>query len=321
MCYSALVWSDFRRYTRDFNVKIGIKEFFDLFVRRSKGAKLTIPRGVEAAFAHPQTDEERDIQALIEEFRQHQASKFEQEVFEQRTRLVEADRRLATKVTKAASESKRIATDKVERALSKIADLRRDEPRESDSRMFPGSYVPVMVMEDGELVIKPMRYQCRPARAPASYDHQYPGTFNARRDNLERFWRDEFGHTHGLVVATSFFENVPLHKSEQRDLREDEKESNLILQYKPNPMQDMLVACVWSRWTSPRSDEPALLSFAFVTDEPPPEVAAAGHDRCIVPIRRENVMSWLNPDASDLAAQHAILDDRERPYYEHRLAA
>jgi putative SOS response-associated peptidase YedK len=54
---------------------------------------------------------------------------------------------------------------------------------------------------------------------------------------------------------------------------------------------------------------------------PSPEVAAAGHDRCIVPIKPENVDPWLNPDASNLAALHAILDDRDRPYYEHQKAA
>jgi putative SOS response-associated peptidase YedK len=64
-----------------------------------------------------------------------------------------------------------------------------------------------------------------------------------------------------------------------------------------------------------------LLSFAAITDEPPPEVAAAGHDRCIIPIKFENVMDWLTPDKSSLAAMYAILDDRERPYYEHLLAA
>ena len=31
--------------------------------------------------------------------------------------------------------------------------------------------------------------------------------------------------------------------------------------------------------------------------------------------------AWLNPDPADLAAQYAILDDRERPYYEHRMVA
>lgn len=65
---------------------------------------------------------------------------------------------------------------------------------------------------------------------------------------------------------------------------------------------------------------PDLLSFAAVTDQPPPEVAAAGHDRCIIPMKLENVDPWLRPDRANLAAQYAILDDRELPYYVHRLA-
>ena len=59
----------------------------------------------------------------------------------------------------------------------------------------------------------------------------------------------------------------------------------------------------------------------WLTDEPPPEVAAAGHDRCIILIKPENINAWLNPDPKNLPALYAILDDRERPYYENRLAA
>lgn len=81
----------------------------------------------------------------------------------------------------------------------------------------------------------------------------------------------------------------------------------------------MLVACLWSHWTGP--DEPDLLSFAAITDEPPAEVAAAGHDRCIIPIKPENIDAWVNPNSRDRKALYAILDGRERPYYEHRLAA
>ncbi len=65
----------------------------------------------------------------------------------------------------------------------------------------------------------------------------------------------------------------------------------------------------------------SLLSFAAIIDEPPPEIEAAGHDRCITPIKPENVEAWLKPDGSNLEALYAILDDRDRPYYEHRLAA
>jgi putative SOS response-associated peptidase YedK len=67
--------------------------------------------------------------------------------------------------------------------------------------------------------------------------------------------------------------------------------------------------------------EHGLLSFAAITDEPPSEVAAAGHDRCIIPIKPENIDAWLNPNPENLDAMYAILEDRNRPYYEHRLAA
>lgn len=79
------------------------------------------------------------------------------------------------------------------------------------------------------------------------------------------------------------------------------------------------MVCRWSHWTG--AGQPDLLSFAAITDARPPEVCATDHDRCIIPIKPEHVDAWLNPMPSELEAQLAILDDRERPYYEHRLAA
>ena len=176
-----------------------------------------------------------------------------------------------------------------------------------------------MFMENGLCVDNPMRYQCRPACKPAFYDDKYPGTYNDRMDNLDRFWKFQFGYTHGIIILDSFFENVSRHKMEGRELAAGEEEQNVILEFRPNPTQDMLVACLWSHWTG--AGDPDLLSFAAITDEPPAEVAAAGHDRCIIPIKPENVDAWLSPDRTNLAAQRAILEGRERPYYEHRMAA
>ena len=51
------------------------------------------------------------------------------------------------------------------------------------------------------------------------------------------------------------------------------------------------------------------------------KAAFSGHDSCIIPIKEEHIDAWLNPDRRDLAAQYAMLDDRERPFYEHQLAA
>jgi putative SOS response-associated peptidase YedK len=180
-------------------------------------------------------------------------------------------------------------------------------------------YAPVMVTEEGQRVIKPMRYQCRLAGKPKFYDTKYPGTYNARRDNLEGFWKPCFGCTHGVMLVDVFYENVSKAKFEGTLAETHERDENIVLEFRPGNGQLMLVACLWSRWTAP--GEPDLLSFAAITDEPPEEIAAAGHDRCIVPIKPENIDAWLNPDPGQLAAMQTILDDRDRPYYEHRLAA
>jgi putative SOS response-associated peptidase YedK len=321
MCYSAQIQSDYRKFLRLHGAVMDIVEFVRLYWSRGEGAKVKIPKAMDAVFADPRSDDERRIKSLIDDYNREQASKLEQEVFKQRKRLADAERMLQTKTTKAATESKRIATTKVEWALGKLADLRRTALVDEDARIFPGWYAPVLVSEGGRRVVKPMRYQCRPAGKPAFYDTKFPGTYNARRDSLQKFWSGQFGVTHGILVLNAFYENVARHKAEQRELAPGEQEQNAILEFRPRPTQDMLVACLWSYWQDSSGTEPELLSFAAITDEPPAEVAAAGHDRCIIPIKPQHIDAWLNPDPSDLAAQFAILDDRERPYYEHRMAA
>ena len=140
----------------------------------------------------------------------------------------------------------------------------------------------------------------------------FPARNNARRDNLEGFWKAQFGHTHGVMLASAFYENVNRHKAEGRELRDGEAVENMVLEFRPRPQQDMLVACLWSRWTG--KDEPDLLSFAAITDEPPAEVAAAGHDRCIIPIRPEHIDAWLNRQPNDVVYQSQLLLNASWPH-------
>jgi len=312
MCYSAQILAQYDRYCRAFGARLDLPSFVELFWGRLEDARIKIPKALEDDFVHPQNDQERQIKEAIDQYRTQQAYKLEQELFKQRKRLADSERTLLSKTTKSALEGKRIATSKIEWALSKLADMRRTDAKEIDSRIYPGYYAPVMVMENGERVIKPMRYQCRPAGKPAFYDTKYPGTYNARRDNLEGFWKGQFGFTHGLMLVNAFYEHVtqPTSTGETQ---------NVILEFKPRPVQDMLVACLWSKWTG--EGEPDLYSFAAITDEPPEEIAAAGHDRCTIPIKPKNIDAWLNPNPAKLADLYAMLDDRERPYYEHRMAA
>jgi hypothetical protein len=139
-----------------------------------------------------------------------------------------------------------------------------------------------------------MRYQCRPAGKPAFYDTKYPGTYNAP-GHLECFWKAQFGSRTASSPSTP-------------STSVSREGNNVVLEFRPQPPQDMLVACLWSHWSEP--GQPELLSFAAITDEPPAEIAAAGHDRCIIPIRPENIDAWLKPDRTSLREQYAILDDR-----------
>jgi putative SOS response-associated peptidase YedK len=320
MCYSAQIQADYRKLVRTFGAIMDIHEFARQFFERAEGiSKAKIPKAIEDAFSSPQTNAEREIKASIDKFNAEQATELEQDLFKQRKRRADAERSLQTKITKAATESQRIAIDKIAWTRGKLDDIQRTEPMPRDSRIFPGHYAPVVVMENGQRVVKPMRYQCRIAGQPAFCDVKYPGTYNARRDNLEGYWKPLFGYTHGVMLVDVFYENVSKAKMEGTLRETHGRDENVVLEFRPSNGELMHVACLWSRWSAP--GEPELLSFAAITDEPPPEVAAAGHDRCIVPIKPENIDAWLNPQASDMEAMYAILDDRHRPYYEHRLAA
>jgi putative SOS response-associated peptidase YedK len=95
--------------------------------------------------------------------------------------------------------------------------------------------------------------------------------------------RCSYRYTHGVMLVDVFYENVSKAKFEGTLLETHERDDNVVLEFRPDNGELMYVACLWSRWSAP--GEPDLLSFAAITDEPPPEIAAAGHDRCIVPIK------------------------------------
>jgi len=304
-----------RKLHRQLGIRLDYNEAEKLFFRRLEDPTLNISRGFEANFEEPTTEQGRRIKGAIDEHRSRFATKLETDLFSQKTRLVNAERSLRTKETMKAREDMRIATRKIESIAAKLSDLRRSEPKAEDNRIFPMVYAGVIVKQEGENVLTPMRYACRPAGKPSFYDRKFPGLYNARRDNLEKFWNAQFGHHHALMVAESFYENVQLHVKEHRELRQGEKAHNVVLHFTPNPPQPMLIACLWSHWTAP--NEPDVRGFAAITDEPPPDVSAAGHDRCIINLRQEHVEAWLTPEQHPRVELQAILSDRAVSTFAH----
>jgi predicted ATPase with chaperone activity len=125
MCYSAQIEADYRKYVHIFGAQVSIREFARLYWERAESSNANVPKAMDDAFSNPQTDEERNVKASIEKINVAQLTKLEQELFRQRARLAEAERALQSKVTKAATESRRIANDKIEWTRAKLDDIQR----------------------------------------------------------------------------------------------------------------------------------------------------------------------------------------------------
>jgi putative SOS response-associated peptidase YedK len=308
MCYSAQIQAAYTKYLRETGAEMDVDQFVEIFGARVSDSSIRIPRAVERWFDTPKNDAERKIESLIDEYRAAEITKLEREVFAQKKRLADADRALASKTTKAATESKRIATDKIEKALTRLERLNATQPHVAESRIFPMHYAPIVLQDGPRRVMRLARYHCRKPGEPAFIDRKLPGLYNARRDSLGKYWREQFGATHAVMLAESFFENV------------DRDGKNQVLHFIPRPARTMLIACLVAEWHDPKAGRP-LLSFAAITDEPPPEVAAAGHDRMIVNLKPEHVDAWLTPAGRSRDELEAILADRQAPYYDHEVMA
>ncbi len=310
MCYSAQLESKWKRYVRDLEAQLSVPDFHELAqLRLVDPVRYRLPRGFDLEFADPKTDQEQAIKTLVDQYRRTQMAKLETEIFTQKKRLADAQRKRAVKESKAAAESQRIAATKVEQALGRLSRLADDRPHSNDYRIFPRHYAPIVLMREGQKLMVPARYLLRQPGKPVFMDDKLSGNYNARRDNLTRFWRQQFGATHAVMAIEWFYENVT-----------GQDGQNLVLQFNPRPAGVMLIACLFAEWSDPTSGE-KLLSFAALTDDPPQEIAAAGHDRMVIRLTPQNVDRWLTPRGRSDEELQAILSDRQPAYYEHQVAA
>lgn len=297
MCYSAMVLADLRKLERTFDAAIDVAAYDTLVDMRMQECRVRIPKAMDDALVAL----DGPAAAKVRAWRDRQAGDLLRQLGEQEARLRKARDKLAIRETKAALNDVRVATNKITQFTTRLQDLDRSQPRPRDARIWPGDYCSVALV-DGERLVRPMRYQCRMPGWTAETEKQYPGTYNARRDNLGTSWKRLFGRQHAVMVVERFYESV------DRDGRAVE------LEFEPRTQEPLLVPCLWAY-----DERDRLYSFAAITDDPEPEVAAAGHDRTILDLKPEHVEAWLNP-GGDLKKMQAIFDDRRRPYYEHREA-
>ena len=322
MCYSAEVWEDFRRYER-LGGTLDIHAFAQMMEARRFSGDLfkAVPKAMREPFEHPRNDGERTIQQKMLEAYRAASLVIEEEIAAQTERLVKAEAVLASpKPTKKAENDKRVATNKIAAARERLQEVQSQAETDGYGRMWPGQFAPVLIRDPvtGARMIVPARYRCRLPGWTKAMELEKPGTYNARKDKLHTVWKKLFGYNHGVIVARRFYESVSLHRLQQRELVPGERDIPVEIRFTPEPEQEMFLACLW-RYVEPTDGEEGFYSFAAITRDPPPEVEAAGHDRCIIALKPENIDAWLEPDAGHLSAMYAILDDPIDAYYQHEL--
>ena len=236
ICYSAKIVERWRTYLRDADATMDLDEFERVYGARKLTPGIRIPRAVDRWFDEAESPQARRIKQLIDDYRAGMIQKLETDIFTQRKRLADAQRKLAEKETRAALESQRIAINKVAKAMQDLPLHKGNQPAELDGRIFPLHFAPIVIREQGRNVVQLARYHLRQPGAPATIDRRFPGLYNARRDNLTKFWRNEFGRTHALLLVESFFENV------------EREGSNAVVHFQPQPPGTMFVACLYARW-------------------------------------------------------------------------
>lgn len=177
-------------------------------------------------------------------------------------------------------------------------------PDEASGRVYPNYFAPVLVgsgVSGRELV--PMRYRLRPHGMPKEIPSKY-NVFNARRDGLltRPTWKKLFGRNHAVFPFYQFYEWV------EADGRKVE------VKFSPDARDIMWAPALYDSWSS-HDGTISFSSFAMVTDEPPPEVAAAGHDRCPVFLKESVIDQWLNPHGRTKEELLSLLDHRESVYF------
>lgn len=179
---------------------------------------------------------------------------------------------------------------------------------DKDHRIFPGYFTWVMVQENGRNVFKMMRYRVRPKGSIEEIPSKF-NVFNARIDSLEhrQTWNKLFTKQHGLFPFKRFFEWV-----------EDDGKKRLV-SFAPEKQEIMWAPCLWDYWENPQKTF-GFYSFALITDDPPPEVSAVGHDRCPIFLREDFIQDWLTVNRSK-EEYYLLLKNLEKVYYINKFAA
>ncbi|RZA09829.1 MAG: hypothetical protein EOP11_00305 [Proteobacteria bacterium] len=302
MCYSARIRSSLREISSEFRATLDVDSFESLFRMRLKEPEQKIPLGLDRYFLHAKDPAEAKLAKFILEFHEEEKGRKKAEIKTTHEEIKELRSAKPTAASKKKIEVRERRLLKLEAKLNHGI----DDISPLDDRVYPQYYAPVVAEGKSGRKLVPMRYRVRRpdgGEVPSQYN-----VFNARFDSLEtaRTWTPLFGRTHAIFPFVWFYEWV------ERDGKKQE------IYFSPENRSLMWAASLYS---VAKGAHGPLLSFAMVTDDPPPEVAAAGHDRCPIFLREDQMGEWLQPKNKSPESLKSLLQLKEKTFYLNGLAA
>jgi putative SOS response-associated peptidase YedK len=302
-----MIEADLRKLERLFGVKVDWSSFEEAFDIRSKYDQAMIPSALDSyIIQNAETPLQKRLAKMARSHYQAEIEKFSKKLkkYEQDVKDFEAKLKSGSKIKDLKEKlEKRRAT--VEWHKEKIEYYEKIE-EVGAPRVFPNFYAPVIVKDGKQHWLRLMRYHLCPKNGKEMNAFKY-NLFNARRDRLldSRTWKPVFGKQHAIFPFYRFYESV-----------EGENGEAKIIYFEPKDQEIMWSAAIFEE---AKIKDGMLRTFAAITDEPPSEVAATGHDRCPVFLAKENFERWLTPKETPQEL-HELLTSIVPTYFKHTAA-
>jgi putative SOS response-associated peptidase YedK len=195
-------------------------------------------------------------------------------------------------------------TNDLEAFIDGLGVVRNETTLTPRYNISPMQFSPVLLMEEGERILRTMRWGLVPswAKDPDIGNRM----INARAETLAEkpSFRDAFRKRRCCIVADGFYEwyQPPGEKTKTP------------IRFVMKDRRPFLLAGLWERWQPPGAEE--LRTFTIITAEPN-ELLARFHHRMAVILPADRIDQWLDPGNTSTEDLSALL----RPYPADRMEA
>lgn len=182
------------------------------------------------------------------------------------------------------------ASFEIKKSLTEIAsyfDVQLEEEFPRNDRIYPFSIAPVVVMEAGSRLVRPMSFSLIPSWS--SEPRTKFATHNARVESIDSkaTWKTPLSIHRCLVPITNFFE--PIYSG---------KFSGHMVGFHLKGYDLLSAVGIWNEWVDKKTGE-IVPSFTIITCEPNAFVKSIGHDRSPLFVNEEFWDTWVSDKKED----------------------